>query len=1255
MIKAPNKREKLIIRTLILIGLLSVVNFFYWFVNPGLIEYDLLFVFIMITMVYETLKIIYLWYHYWDISIPQKPKLRTKFTVDVLTTYFPGEPYEMIIDTLTAIQKIKYPHTTYLCDEANDEFLKEFCKKNNVIHVTRNNRVDAKAGNINNALKQATGEICLILDPDHVPKVDILDELIPYFENDKIGFVQSVQAYYNINESLVARGAAEQTFLFYGPIMMGMNSYGSVNAIGANCCFRRKALDSIGGHAAGLSEDMHTAMKLHAEGWESVYVPKALTKGLVPASITSYYKQQLKWSRGTLELLFEVYPKLFSKFTMRQKIHYGILPLHYLSGLIYLIAFLVPVISLFTASIPWKGSIINFAFIYFPVIFSIIGVKVFVQKWLIHKSENGIHLIGGILQAATWWIFCIGFFYTIIGKKVPYLPTPKEDKLNTHFAILLPNLIVVIISGLAIIYGLSIDFTPFTVFMSGFAALNIIYMLYTFAFAYEKSQPVLFSFNTDKEIKSKFDRVRNLIIEFSRKIVLPLAVISLIASVFIQYYNRNIRWETIPSQDKGKNLVNFGIFSPVSDSGITSLEKVHQTSQQTNIEFNIVSLYLAWDQNIQQSFPDELLDSIYLQKTLPMITWEPWINSFEIDKEVKENTPIFELITEGYFDNYILEYAQKLREINRPVFLRFAHEFDNPMYPWYIEGNDASVWFKKAWVHVYEIFKNENANNVIWVWNPWKSENIVKFYPGEAYVDWLSVNMLNYGSYNSTGSDVRFKDLYQPFHDEFQKLPDTPVMISEFGTLGDKSKQKAWFNEAFKAIENKYHEINSVVFFNSRFDSNIPDDNFDEIYLDWTIKDNLNIDGLIGQIAVSDYLFNELPVLENIDSIKTQQQNDKLSGILGINLKKGHDWKRDYDVLSRKRLIDDFESFETLGINTIKYEGNSIYDYNVLNISRNYDFNISFGFWIFPDIDFINDSLKTKALKKEILDKISKYKDRNNITSWNIQNDVLYYQKDTYNKPERLYQNLAYISWLKNLIQDIKRIDPDRPVFVDVEVSSESIYFSKLLLANIPEIDALGLVVEDDIYLNRLKNLLENLEANFIYSEIREESLFNNDIYNLNQSFFVTAWQDQYEINKLVLNGITDRKNRYKEDYFNLYYSIHKTGKRINELKINILKPASLLYEKSKYNYTAMVYTNNESWKRGEEVADLAFEWSLLKCDINGNKIAMKVVGNDPLLLLKIPKEYEYYKLMLTVVDADTIKSTITTLNTPLYYEDEIR
>ena len=132
---------------------------------------------------------------------------------------------------------------------------------------------------------------------------------MPHYEDDEVGFVQVVQAYYNIDESFVAYAAAEQSFGFYGPTLLGLNGQGIPTAIGANCTFRRKALDSIGGHAVHLAEDALTSMRIHAEGWKSVYEPYRASEGLVPADIGAFFKQQLKWSTGLTTLLFREYPK----------------------------------------------------------------------------------------------------------------------------------------------------------------------------------------------------------------------------------------------------------------------------------------------------------------------------------------------------------------------------------------------------------------------------------------------------------------------------------------------------------------------------------------------------------------------------------------------------------------------------------------------------------------------------------------------------------------------------------------------------------------------------------------------------------------------------------------------------------------------------------------------------------------------------------------------------------------------------------
>jgi len=1245
--KNPSKVEKVTIRLLILVGLLSILNFFYWFLNPKLIDNQLLYWLLMGPIVFDSLRLIYIWYHYWDISIPVKPELKKKLTADVLTTYFPGEPFEMVKETLIAIKEINYPHTTYLCDEANDPFLKQFCLKNGIIHVARNNRINAKAGNINNALKQATGDICLILDPDHVPKPEFLDEVIPYFEDDEIGFVQTVQAYYNIDESSVAKGAAEQTFLFYGPIMMTMNSYGTVNAIGANCVFRRKALDSIGGHAAGLSEDMHTAMQLFAKGWKSVYVPEIFTKGLVPSSLTSYYKQQLKWSRGTLELLVEVFPKLLKKFSVRQIIHFGILPLHYLSGIFYLISFLIPVISLLTSTTPWRGNLINFGLIFLPVFASVLGIRFYVQRWVTDKSERGTHLMGGILLACSWWIFIIGFVYTLIRKKVPYLPTPKGDKDFTSWKILVPNFIVGVVSIIAVVYGLIIDFTPFSVFMSGFAIMNALIMFYTLKFAYQKSKPVNFSFEVKGKSNSIIDNIQNHAFEFWHKSALPLSIVIFMVFGYFHYQTEYVKWGGVKPEIQNKNLINYiGVFAPSADNGISNLQNVKEISLQIDVNFDIVALYIAWEKDLESNFPSALIDSIYCQKSLPLITWEPWLNSF--DAESIQNRHVFELIVEGYFDGFITSFAQKLKHLGRPVFLRFAHEFDNPAYPWYCESDSSSVKFKNAWIHTYEIFKNIEANNVIWIWNPWKSNNIVPFYPGKEYVDWFGVSILNYGKLNNANQSYDFKSLYEPYHEEFQNLPATPVIISEFGSLNENEKQGKWITDAFNSIENEFNEIKSVIYFVSKVDDNWPNGFQVNGYLDWTITQNQHVKNSFSSKEVPDYVFEELPKINIKNNLYQKFDCAEIKDVKGVFFQKGHDWRKDYHVLSRQNLETEFEKIKKLGINTIKFEGNSIYCYNVLNLARKFDFDVAFGFWIPSDLDFINDSIKAKQLKSDIIGRLIKYKNHTQITSWNILNDVQYNQKDYYLKPRLLYQNRAYLIWLQDLVSEIKMIDSVRPVIVDLEVNQLSLYHSHMLKDNIEGIDGFGLVVKDNRYLSSVITYMNNNRMKYIYSEIDVDVLLQNNVLEEQSSFFISSWKDTHESNKLTLNGITDRKGRFKKEYYRLMNVLQDSNIIVDDSKFRILRQTIPLYANNKLNYFAMVHTENKGWKYGTEVENYKFEWSLVKCDKYGNYIAVKDLSSGPVCSLKIPVNHEYFRLLLTTSDGKTISLNICELNSPL-------
>jgi len=1192
---------------------------------------------------FDVFRLLYIWYHYWNISIPEKPEDFKNLTVDVLTTFCSGEPIDMVTETLLAIKKIKYPHTTYLCDEEDNTILKAFCIKNDIVHVTRNNRIDAKAGNINNALKIAKGEICLILDPDHIPAPNFLDEVLPYFADNKIGFVQTVQSYYNIEESKVAQAAAEQTFQFYGPVMMSMNTYGTVNAIGANCVFRREALDSIKGHAVGLSEDMHTAMKLHSKGWKSIYVPKALSAGLVPHTLSSYYKQQLKWSRGTFELLISSYPKLFKSFSLRQKIHYGILPFHYLAGFFFMISFLIPIISLFFSTSPLKGNIVNFGLIIAPILISLLAIRFYSQRWLIKKKERGFHFLGGLLLQCTWWIYINGVLFTLLRKNVPYLPTLKNDDKTTHLSIVLPNLIVGVICITSIIYGLMADFTPFSMMMSGFALWNAAILFITLSFAFERKKK-LANLEKSKNGKTFFKEIRQKAFTIGNKFSLPFVVLAIFLSIIFQIKNEEFKNSGFKTKSEvHNNLKYLGIFSPQKDNGISSIKNVADQSIALDQKFDIVSFYITWNKNIDSSFQWKTLDSVYNQESLPLITWEPWLNTFE--NELDTTYHVNDLILSGYFDNYIKAFSLKLKHLNKPVFLRFAHEFDNPFYPWYDDRENASILFKKAWIHVRTIFKKNGVSNVIWVWNPWKSENVFDYFPGEHYVDWMGVNILNYATFGNKNYN-QFHELYTSFHKEFKRLPEKPVMITEFGTLNDGLYQNQWINKGFEVIKEKFTEIDALIYFDSNVDNNNPDGIETNDYFNWTIAAQNSFKNTFKSVEIPNYIFTNLTNFNSETPLKLSNSNG-VKDIKGVNFIKGEKWDEDYHVLSRAHLISDFREIENAGINTIKFKDNPVYRYNVINLSKKFDLDISYAFEIPLKTDFVNDLIVSANLKTDILKVIEKYKNESQIISWHIQNDVLNNLQKYFNKPELIYNQQAYLYWLNDLIKEIRKIDSSRPLIIDLEINKNTVEHSKMILSSIQEFITIGLIVKHSEYNNEAVNYFNQINQDYIYSVIDLKSMEDLNLIQNNISFYLTSWQDQHRINYVSFNGLVDRKGRLKSNYFKLKSLINSKNAEYKSLNVKIIGPLRVITEGFPGNFHALILNKNKDWLYAEENNNLKFEWSLIKYDLNDNFISIKELGNKPMLYLEIPENYDSYRLQLTVIDGDVSKSHITSLNTP--------
>jgi len=441
-------RDRVIIAALAGVGAAAVLRLADWWFRPAHVAQPALFVLLSLAFWYAVSRIVLGWVNYAAIASPAPRTAPPGLRVAIFTTSTPGEPLAMFERTLAACRCVRYPHTTYLLDDTRDPRFRERAERYGAVWLELLDVPGAKAGKINRALALTDEELILVLDPDHIPFPEFFDPVLGHFDDERVGFVQVSQAYYNQRRSFTAAGAAEQTYAFYGPGQMGLYGHGACVAIGANCTFRRAALASIGGHGIGLAEDLVTAIRLHAAGWRSVYVPVVVSRGLVPEDLGSFYRQQLKWARGVYEVAFTELPRLATKLAWRQRLSYLAIGTYYLFGVTTPFFLLVPYLYLWTDVQPAAMSFAEFLSAAAPVAVVGGGMYLLAQRWLCDpRSERGLHWRGLALKLACWPVFLAGTVLAVLHAEIPYIPTAKQAVRGRFLRLAWPQLVMIVVFG----------------------------------------------------------------------------------------------------------------------------------------------------------------------------------------------------------------------------------------------------------------------------------------------------------------------------------------------------------------------------------------------------------------------------------------------------------------------------------------------------------------------------------------------------------------------------------------------------------------------------------------------------------------------------------------------------------------------------------------------------------------------------------------------------------------------------------------
>jgi cellulose synthase (UDP-forming) len=377
--------------------------------------------------------------------------------VDVFITVC-GEPVEIVRETARAAQAMSYPRPfrVYLLNDGlvagkdNWREIEELADELGVTCITRVTPGGAKAGNINHALARTSSPFFVVFDADHVPDPDFLTEVMGYFVADDMGFVQTPQFYANQGRNRITRVAWDQQTLFFGPIMSGKSRLDSAFMCGTNMAVRRSAIAEAGGMCEfNIAEDFLTSLFMHERGWKSVYVPKVLAQGLAPDDFLNYYKQQFRWTRGSLEVIFKYNPLLRRGLTMSQKLQYLLSASYYLSGSVILLDALLPIVFLLTGETPIVTSTMMLALVFVPYMW--------INLYVLQRTSNFAYSYQAIaFSLSAWWLQITAMAAVLANRKTSFAVTSKtaSDGARPNFLrLVVPQLVYAAVAAVALMVG----------------------------------------------------------------------------------------------------------------------------------------------------------------------------------------------------------------------------------------------------------------------------------------------------------------------------------------------------------------------------------------------------------------------------------------------------------------------------------------------------------------------------------------------------------------------------------------------------------------------------------------------------------------------------------------------------------------------------------------------------------------------------------------------------------------------------------
>lgn len=237
-------------------------------------------------------------------------------------------------------------------------------------------------------------------------------------------------------------------------------------------------------------------------------------------------------------------------------------------------------------------------------------------------------------------------------------------------------------------------------------------------------------------------------------------------------------------------------------TGDGSMSVIKERETYFGRKFDIDHDFIRWD----DVFPTERQIWDIQNGRIPMISWSRTYSS---------------KINNGVYDTLIRTRAKALKGLGKPVLLRWAWE--PTVKRWRDKSGTPSAYIS-AWRRLHKLFAAVGATNVEWIWcmtaMDFKTGDAKKWYPGDAYVDWVATDGYSWYPVKQTKSDKwrTFSEIFSAFYSVASKM-GKPLMIAEYGVQEDPNRpgRKAdWVNDHRSVLKNKFTRIKAVVYFDNK-------------------------------------------------------------------------------------------------------------------------------------------------------------------------------------------------------------------------------------------------------------------------------------------------------------------------------------------------------------------------------------------------------------------------------------------------------